>query len=216
MSFQAISRRCGLCKRTTSYKPVIKAGYGDEYTIGVKTHNGPFAFDEWKADPDATMFVSGHGIDDEWYHAVCHIDDAYANRGLYALYYTGPEDTLFMVAELYIDEDARDVHITSAVIDHNNTENRPLAHLESMLYKHTTGPWILHNYLSSFFGPSWQVTIDRCNIYTPGIFSDWKNKKIGRSTLEKCRDLFASPPPATNNSPAHNNEWGHVYIICNL
>lgn len=195
-------------QRSQQLIPTVKTGFGSEHSIAVRKYSGQYAYDEWKNDPDAIMFVSGHGIDDEWFHSVCHVDDDYNHRALHSFQYSGNGTRISMVAELYIDEPAKDVHITSALIDFNNTvENRDVSYLQPALSRHAIGLWVISNYLAAFFGGSeWQVLVNQCRVYTPGVTSNWKSKKIGQSTLAKCKDILRGQSP----------EWGKVYIICNV
>jgi len=185
---------------------VVKVGYGEE---GALDYKGPYAFPDWKQDDDAVMYISGHGIDDEWHHCILHAaaaeKDAHSCNALYIFEYNNPKGNLFMVADLFIDEIARDIHITSAIVDYASMENQDIRLFEALLSRRI-GKWILKNYLTSLFGPDWNIFINH-RYHAPRRSSmlqmDFaKAKRMGRATLSQCKELHP--------------DWGTACIICNM
>ncbi len=187
-------------------KTRIKSRYGDEDEINARAYKGRLAYDDWKKDSDAAMFISGHHIDSDWYHCVLHVEGEPPSHAIYAFEYNHPTGSVFMVADLLIEESARDIHITSAIVDYNARENNDIRLLEMLISKRIIHQWVVRNYLTAFFGPDWQITINKYRGFNPKSMLEsnyLKAKRIGRSSLTQCKNMF---------SP----EWGRVYIIQGL
>lgn len=186
---------------STYSPPSVKASYGDEY-VTQEQNAGLFAFDDWRDDPEAAMFIADHGIDDEWYHCIVHLDPLFQSRALHTFEYLSQEQHVLMVSELSIEEVTRDLHITSTILIHSTVSPFPIL----------SSPWIFDN-LTLMFGHDWQMSrVNNFRFRPSGLFASHpRAQQIGMSTLNICKQLLLE-----DEDDDEFFDWGHAYVIVNV